>query len=88
VGREKETFTLTDKPVHLCATAHDRTPYISNVGDQDIMLDTAPWPMTHGLVLRPGVTIPFVNPMPATDSTPIFGACPDGKGEVEILFLR
>lgn len=88
MAREHERFDLSDEPIHICYTAHDRTPYISNVGDADVMLDIAPWPMTSGLVLRPGAVVPFVNPMPATDATPIFAAAPGGKGEIEYLYLR
>jgi hypothetical protein len=88
VGREKERFNLTDEPIYICSTTHDRTPYISNVGDTDVMLDFKKWPMEHGLVLRPGAVVPFVNPMPATDATPIFAAAPGGKGDVEYLFIR
>jgi len=88
MGREHEKFTLDAKPIHICHTSHDRTPYITNVGDTPIMLDTAPWPMKDGLTLAPGVTIPFINPMPATDATPIFASAPGGKGELEFLYLR
>jgi hypothetical protein len=88
MGREQERFQLTDEPILLCNTAHDRTPFISNTGDSPIMLDIAKWPMTHGLTLQPGATTAFPNPMTQFDATPIFAKAPGGKGEVEYLFLR
>jgi hypothetical protein len=88
MSREKERFAIGAEPVLICATSHDRVPYITNVGDVPIQLDFKKWPENKGLILAPGATVPFVNPMPATDATPIFAACPGGKGEVEYLFLR
>jgi hypothetical protein len=88
MAREHERFDVTDKPIRITHTTHDRVPYVTNVGNTPVLLDIAPWPMTHALKLAPGVTIPFVNPMTPADATPIYAACPDGEGEVEYLFLR
>lgn len=88
MSREHERFTVTDEPILICHTTHDRTPFITNVGTTDVMLDIKKWPMEHGLTLAPGAVVPFVNPMTPADATPVFAACPDGKGEVEYLFIR
>lgn len=88
MAREKERFALTDEPIRITHTTHDRVPFITNVGSTPVMLDIAPWPMKNGLTIAPGVTVPFPNPMTPFDATPIFAVCPDGEGEVEYLFLR
>jgi hypothetical protein len=63
-------------------------PFLTNVGDEPIVLDIEPWPMTHGLTLQPGVTTAFPNPMTQFDATPIFAKAPSGEGAVEYLYLR
>jgi hypothetical protein len=87
VSREKELYQLTDNPIRICATTHERTPYISNRGESDIILSIAKWPVA-GLTLQPGVTVPFVNPGTPADATQIFASAPTGRGVVETLFLK
>jgi hypothetical protein len=88
VSREKERYTIGAEAVLICYTTHDRTPFIRNVGNADLLLDIKKWPTDQGLTLAPGVTLPFPNPMTQYDATPIFAVCPGGTGEVEYLFLR
>jgi hypothetical protein len=88
VSREKERYTIGAEAVLICHTTHDRVPFITNVGDTPVMLDIKKWPMDQGLTLAPGVTVSFPNPMTQYDATPIFAVAPDGKGEIEYLFLR
>jgi hypothetical protein len=88
MSREKERYVVGDKPVRVAHTTTDRVPFLSNTGDVPVSVDVAPWPMDKALVIAPGVTVPFISPQPAGDSAPIFASCADGKGEIEVLFLR
>jgi len=88
VSREKERYAVGADPIRIAYTTTDRTPFLTNLGDVPVSVDTAPWPMDKALVIGPGVTVPIVSPMPATDSAPVFVACTSGKGEVEVLYLR
>ena len=85
---ERERFALTDNPLRICHTAHDRMPYLTNVGDADIVLDIKDWPAGEGVTLAPGMVVPFPNPRTPADATPIWASAPSGSGAVEYLFLR
>lgn len=42
MAREHERFDVGADPIRLCATSHDRIPFLTNVGDVPVLIDVAP----------------------------------------------